>query len=285
MPMNIRNKSIIICGIVKNAERGLKRNIPVLKELCSRCKDYKVFVYENDSTDSTKQLLSEWASNDSEHVFVSLNNNDQTATIPSQKETGKVNRFYSARRIEKMARLRNHYMDFVTENDWEADYLIVVDLDVARLSLNGIVNSLESNQEWDAVTAYGYSLAPNLHKRYHDTYALTENGDENHPQTMEKILSYACKYGRMKETEDWIRVYSAFGGLAIYLFEAVRGLRYQALRNNDERVEVHCEHYSIYKQMSERGFDKVYINPQMVLKYQDLTWKIIWNSIKRKLGI
>ena len=33
------------------------------------------------------------------------------------------------------------------------------------------------------------------------------------------------------------------------------------------------------------GFDKFYINPAMVLKYQDLTWKIILNSIKRKLGI
>lgn len=282
--MKNNNKSIIICSIVRNAEKGLRINIPVIKKLCSYFNDYKVFVYENDSTDSTKQLLKEWASHDSQHVIVSLNDNDHTATIPSQKDTGKVNPFFSARRIEKMTRLRNQYMIFVEQQGWEADYMMVVDLDVAWLSLDGILDSLNSEREWDAVAAFGYSLSPNLHKRYHDTYALTEYGDEE-PQTMEKIHSYASKYGRMKGTKEWIKVYSAFGGLAIYRFKAVKGLKYQTLANDDEKVEVHCEHYSIYKQMRECGYDKVYINPQMEIKYQDVDLGLIVKTIKRKLGI
>ena len=94
-------------------------------------------------------------------------------------------------------------------------------------------------------------------------------------------------YPMVKDYGDWIRVYSAFGGLAIYRFEAVKGLRYAcpSLRNDDDRVEVKCEHYSLYKQMAERGYDKVFINPSMILKYQNLSIKIIFNSIKRKLGI
>lgn len=279
----IRDKTIIICSIVRNAEKGLRNNVPVIKKLCGFFSDYKVFVYENDSTDSTKQLLQEWAESDPLHVFVSLNDIDSTATIPFQKETGKVNRFYSALRIEKMVRLRNKYMDYIRQRGWEADYLMVVDLDVAKLSLEGVLSSFESDLSWDAVTAFGYSLAPNLRKRYHDTYALTEYGDNNQPQTMDKILSHARKFGKLKGTKKWIRVYSAFGGLAIYRFDAVKGLKYCLLRNDDERVEVRCEHYSIYKQMEERGNNKVYINPMMELKYQSLNLDIIMNYVKRKL--
>lgn len=281
--MDLSDKPIIICSIVRNAEKGLRKNIPIVKELCKRFKDYKVFVYENDSTDNTKRLLEEWASGDAKHVFVSLNNNDNTATIPSQKEVGEVNRFYSVRRIEKMARLRNYYLDFVEQRGWTADYLMVVDLDVARLTIEGILSSFESKNRWDAVTAFGYSLAPNLRKRYHDTYALTEYGDEQNPQTMDKIRNLAGKYGSMRGTKEWIRVYSAFGGLAIYRFEAIKGLRYFTLANEDEHVEVRCEHYSIYKQMASRGFDRVYINPEMELKYQSLNMNIIVNHIKRMM--
>ncbi len=283
--MSNNKKNIIICSIVRNAEKGLRRNIPVIKELCGYFNDYKVFIYENDSTDATKQLLKEWASLDAQRVFISLNDFDNTATIPSHKDTGKVTPFFSARRIGKMAKLRNHYMDFVEQQGWEADYMMVVDLDVARLSLDGILDSLYSEKEWDAVAAFGYSLAPNLRKRYHDTYALTELGDEKEPQTMGKIHLYARKYGGMKGTKEWIRVYSAFGGLAIYRYEAIKGLKYQTLTNGDENVEVHCEHYSIYKQMAEHGYDKVYINPRMEIKYQDVDFGLILKTIKRKLGL
>ena len=49
--------SIIVCGIVRDAGKGLKNNIPVIDELCSYFKDYRIYVYENDSKDDTKELL------------------------------------------------------------------------------------------------------------------------------------------------------------------------------------------------------------------------------------
>ena len=57
---NLSNKSIIVCSIVRNAEKGLRRNVPVVKALCRRFGDYRVVVYENDSTDGTKEVLREW---------------------------------------------------------------------------------------------------------------------------------------------------------------------------------------------------------------------------------
>lgn len=281
--MNLKEKSIIVCSIVRNAERGLRRNIPVVKELCKRFGDYKVVVYENDSTDGTKELLQVWMDEDKENVFCLMSDGVSAPVIPSASSVS-CNPFFSRKRIAKMAFLRNQYLEFVEQQTWKADYLMVVDLDVAQLYFDGILPSFSSDApEWDAVTAFGYSTSPKLKRRYHDTYALTEWGDEKEPQTEQKIKSLADKYGCLTPHDEWVRVFSAFGGLAIYRFEAIQGLRYQALPNDDNRVEVRCEHYSLYKQMVERGFRRFYVIPAMALKYQDLTLKIIVNRINRIL--
>lgn len=277
------DRTIIICSIVRNAERGLKRNIPEIKRLCQMSKGYKVFVYENDSTDMTKKLLKEWHDSDPANVFVSLNDTSAQPTIPSVSDVPSINPFYSKKRIDKMAMLRNAYMQFVDDMGWSADYFVVVDLDVARISADNIMSSFV-REDWDAVTAFGYSTSPKLKRRYHDTYALTELGDEENPQTEEKIIKNSKKYANLNNDNPWVRVFSAFGGLAIYRFESIKGVRYEALKNNDPRVQVKCEHYSIYYQMKRRGFDRVYINPTMSLKYQELSLKIMYNSLKRKMN-
>jgi site-specific DNA-adenine methylase len=35
------------------------------------------------------------------------------------------------------------------------------------------------------------------------------------------------------------------------------------MSNRNEQVEVRCEHFSLCKQMADKGFDKIYINPSM----------------------
>lgn len=277
--INLNEKSIVICSIVRDAEKGLRNNIPVIERLCTMFRDYQVVVFENNSKDATKQLLSDWKQRDPSHVHALLE--DRTEPPQQKKIPTAANPFFSRRRIEKMAALRNQYMEYVDQQSWNMDYMMVVDLDVAQFNLDGILSSFSSDINWDAVTAFGYSTSPKLRRRYHDSYALAEYGEQDYPQTEKQIKLLADKYGGLKPTDDWVRAFSAFGGLAIYRYEAVKGLRYQALPNNDQHVEVRCEHYSIYKGMCERGFDKVYINPAMSLKYQDLTWKIVWNSFKR----
>ena len=283
MSISIKDKTFIICSIVRNAEKGLKVNIPVINAFCKEVHDFQIVIFENNSTDGTKALLTDWIKQDATRIHCIMEDKDASATIPKSSVVN-VNPFYSRQRIEKMVRLRNQYMEYVVTNQLKADYLIVVDLDVARLDLKGIISSFQTDTEWDAITAFGYSTSPKLRRRYHDTYALTEYGDERNPQTEEKIKSLAEKYGKHSGRSSLIRVFSAFGGLAIYKYAAVYGLKYQVENNADKRVEVRCEHFSIYRQMKERGNNKVYINTKMTLKYQNLTYGIVWNSLIRKLN-
>jgi hypothetical protein len=273
---------IIICGIVRNAEKGLKKNIPVINSLCDKAKDYRVVIYENDSKDNTKQILQEWKVNKGiDKIHLLLNDGIISGnTIPSSKGVS-CNPFFSRTRIEKMAFLRNQYLHYVRKMNWQADYVIVADLDIEVLFLDGILSSFLSDYEWDAITAYGYSLSPYLKRRYHDTYALVELKKENESQTEKKIKKLASEYGKIQRKGMPVRVFSAFGGLAIYRYEAIKDIDYKVIQNHDDRVEVYCEHYSIYLQMKKMGYDRVYINPNMYLKYQAVTLNIIFKLIKR----
>ena len=271
---------IIVCGIVRNAEKGLRKNIPVINRLCDCARDYSIVIFENNSTDGTKRLLRQWALEKGDRAHISIEDFPPTAPVPV---TAGVNPFYSSVRISRMVRLRNRYMDFIIENGMKADYLIAVDLDVASIDFRGVLSSFSTPFDWDAVTAYGHSLSPSMRERYHDTYALCPIDDDG-PQTERKILENADRFSARKAGERMVRVKSAFGGLAIYRFEAVDGLRYQLTKNDDPRVEVECEHYSVYRQMRERGFERVYINYSMAIKYQKLSLKIVWNSICRRIG-
>ena len=278
--MEVSKSSIVVCSIVRNAERALCRNIPVIRDVCQHFRDYHVVVFENDSRDGTKERLKAWVADDPKVTVFCCDLGIRT--IPSPNEVT-CNPFFSRNRIEKMAGFRNQYLDYVEEQGWNPDFLMVVDLDVARLNLSGILTCFEDTPEWDAVTAYGYSLSPRLTWRYHDTYALVEEGMEDVPQTEESIVKAGYRFGKMRSTDNWVRVFSAFGGLAVYRYECVRGLRYQCLDNDDARVAVRCEHFSLYRQMREQGYDRVYINPAMRLKYQRLSLKILLGFIRGRL--
>lgn len=274
--------SVIICGIVRNAARGLRHNMSVMAKLSKVFSGFRMILFENDSIDGTKKVLRHWQSVLGDKLIVVSEDGGHRNPIPKSGEVAG-NPFYSARRISRMAELRNQYVQYIEDHGLEADYLMVIDLDVANISLQGIMSSFEMDVEWDAVTANGYSLSPKFKRRYHDSYALVEYGDETNPQTEEKILRLSEKYASICRADRPIRVFSAFGGIAIYRFEAINGLHYSAIPNADSQVEVRCEHFSIYSQMAERGYDKVYINPAMILKYQNLTMRIIVKYIKRRL--
>lgn len=277
--MDISNSSIVICSIVRDAAEGLRHNIPVIQELCRFFKEYKIVIYENDSKDKTKSILESWRTSDPSNIHIVSEDTDSSKTIPSPKSVA-VNPFFSRRRIEKMASLRNKYLEYIDRHNWSPTYIMIVDLDVAQLFLNPILNSFNRTEEWDAITAYGYSTSPRLKRRYHDTYAFCEKGGAGKPQTEIMIHRYADTLASQCESSDaLIPVDSAFGGLAIYKAEGIMGLRYTVEQNDDPRVEVRCEHFGLNRQMAARGYDRIFINPRMTLKYQAITVRFLINKL------
>jgi hypothetical protein len=280
----LSRSTILICGIVRDCGKDLQSNIPVINALCDFAKSYKIIIFENDSKDKTKSILEDW-SKTRENIYIDLKDFNVNVTIPKKTDTPLKNPFYSKQRIDKMVFYRNQYLNLIENNNLSADFIIVVDLDVSDISLNGIFDSFGQEREWDAISANGYSTSPKLLSRYHDTFALVEYGMQNIPQTEKNIFENQHKFSFLKNGVPLIPVYSAFGGLTIYRFEIIKGLRYSSPINNDRKVEVRCEHFGLNQQIQEMGFNKFYINPNMKIKYQKITLKIIYSFLIRKLNI
>ena len=271
--------NIAICSIVRDCNKNLVRNIPVIEKIRSYFKSSVVIIFENDSKDKTKQTLKKWSENSS-NIYVECDN-FKTKTIPDSTQNG-VNKYFSNSRITKMANYRNQYLIKLEELNLDLDFVIVVDLDVSKIQAQGIFHSLGLVDQWDVISANGYSLSPKFKRRYHDTFALVELGNENIPQTEESIKKNAEKWDFSKNGQPLIPVYSAFGGLSIYRYDAIKNLRYRTIKNEDPIVEVHCEHFSFCYDIRKNGFNRIFINPELKLKYQSFDFKLIKKYILNK---
>lgn len=277
----MKNSRIAICSIVRDCKKGLQKNIPVIEELRAYFQSSFVIVFENDSIDGTKDVLAEWSKTSSNVRIESKNYNTQT--IPPSNPHSGANRFFSQSRISKMAEYRNQYMEALGNLNSQLDFVMVVDLDISKIFIEGIIDSFALSDSWDVVCANGYSRSPKLKQRYHDSYALVELGHENIAQTEESIFKNQIKWGKLKKGTPPVPVYSAFGGLAIFHYNTLRNKRYYVIPNDDPKVEVRCEHYSLCHEIRKDGFNRIYINPAMTIKYQSIDGKLLRKFIKTAL--
>lgn len=273
----IKKRTVVFCGMVRNCASEVKSNIHTIEQIGLHFKDYRIVVFENNSVDSTKIVLREWMERN-ERVYVECHDFEES----HYQHIPKGDSFYtsnSRRRIQKYVDYRNLYMEYLDKMEFSADYIILVDYDIAKIDVEGVVTSFGTSLEWDVITANGYSLSPKLRRRYHDTYALCESGRENTPQTEDDILTNRVRFSFLRKGMPFIRVFSAYGGLAIFKRDILRGLRYKIIKNEYDGVEVRCEHFSIFKQLAEKGYNRVYINPNMEVYYQRLSLELVKKKI------
>ena len=276
-----KNKNVIICGIVRDCDKNLSRNIPVIEKIASYFKNYQVVLFENNSKDKTKDILKQWEKkNTNIRVFINDFDESKYKNIPIPDG---FNPAYSKRRIQKMTDYRNLYLEYIEKNNLNADYIIIVDMDVRNIDIKGVITSFGTSQQWDAIAANSHSLSPKFQKRQHDTYALIEDEKDMLPQTEKMIDENRISWASLQKNMPFIRVSSAYGGLAIYRFEAIKNLRYKIINNLAGGIEVRCEHFSLFQQMKEKGYDKIYVNPNMDILYQKTNLSFIWKKLKEKI--
>ena len=183
---HLATSSIAVCGLARNCASKLNENIEFIEELRAYFENSVVIVVENGSTDTTRQQLDQWSSSKSGlFILDGVSVNDTTQVIPTYSVSP--NPYSSRSRITRIATLRNQYLEYLAALNQSFDYLLVMDFDVDQISLQGVLNSFSRINEWEVVTAYGYSTGPNLKERYHDSYALVPLGEESLAQTEASI--------------------------------------------------------------------------------------------------
>lgn len=276
---NVRNKKIIFCGCIRNSASELYSNIPTIEKICSYFNDYRIIIVENNSTDKSKEVLIRWSQRNSKVIPLMFDFDE--SKYNEHKTPEGYHPAFIYKRIIKLVDYRNIYMDYINSKlEFDSDYITIIDYDLSTINVEGFLTSFGVDFDWDAVTANGYSYSPSLKRRFHDTYPLFEVGMP-FKDSLEKIRIYQKIFEPLRKGMPFIRVASAYNGIAIFKSAVRKKLRYQLLFNNYGGIEVLSEHVSIFKQMIEQGHDKIYINPNMEIYYQKISWQLIKRVLKR----
>lgn len=267
-----KSKSIFFCGIVRNNAKVLERNLARISRTASSFKNSFTFLYENDSTDNTVDILNKAKSNSTNFDFLSESRADKDYDVELKNGED----FDEYKRCCVLSDCRNKYMDYIKSNNITElyDYICVIDLDIkGGWSYKGFDNSifmLENIKQAVAMTAYGVIADPyqkekledRRHKDYwmYDTFAFRPVGKDP-KMDMRTRGPFNCVY--LKKGEKPVEVISNFGGLGIYKSQYFNH-NYKVNKWQDWYVD--SEHVFFHKQIIDQG-GRIFINPSLTVSY------------------
>ncbi len=235
-------QKILICGVCKNVEPFLFNTIKSIEKLGKKFDDYAVIIYENNSTDQTKYILKRWKQNNKAVTLISEDLTEQELKADTYAVTCKGEPF----RAEIIAKARNRVLEILKKEQYkDFKYVIMADLDFkGKWPLAEIINSIENPQaEWDCISANGTSK----NGVYYDRYAFRDSSYPLGPELLDEAW-WQEVYGQPLRFKDkqWIPVFSAFGGLAIYKRSSLLAGTY--LGRVDELLKL--DYYQLLQQLS-----------------------------------
>lgn len=254
-----KSSTCVICGTARNIGANVHNISQQIESLGNKFNDYRVLVFENDSTDDTRVRLAMWAGN---NLKVDLD----CRNIGNPKMID-----LSLRRIQYMSEYRNVLIDKVESIFYHYDYMIMVDLDLIGFDINGIMNTI-GHEDWDAVASNG-RIRKSISE--HEDVFYDIFGHRELDEYYQRVGNLTQIFGRLQDKyrslcpgDDFVTIGSSFNGLAVYKVESIIGSRYNALPG-------YAEHVGFHYDMSVNGFDRIFINPSQ-LTYYDQHSKQKW---------
>ncbi len=254
-PIAMARGHALVVGVARNVAADLRATIATLsRAIAPHARSVQWLVIESDSRDGTIAELEALERDVAGFRFISLGT--LSPTIPL--------------RTARIARCRNQYLTAIRcDPRYRAiDWVVVADLDgVCDLITPEGVASCWARDGWDACMA-------NQRGPYYDIWALRHPvwcpGDcfeqvaflRRHGIEAERARD-AAFYSRMitlAESDSWLEVDSAFGGLALYRRQALAHGEYVGLNAAGGEV---CEHVSLHQAMRAAGAH-FFINPRLV---------------------
>jgi len=265
----MKSLNVIIYGTIRDIEEHFIKSFTNIDILSSFFNNVYIIIFENDSLDTTRNLLTTWGSYNNTNVIkhVILDN--------------KLNSRFPLR-AHRLAYCRNQILNYIFDNklDKQYQYAIHCDLDDRFWSLD--YDSICSCFQYD-VNNWDAMFPINMNSSYYDFWAIRcdqtwfnknifcceiENNDlcnefENH-------IHEFCDF--LKNNKNClISVRSAFNGIGIYKLSSLNNCTYDAsyICNTCKGEKVGCfednDHIGLHKSMICNG-SKLFINTKMVLE-------------------
>jgi hypothetical protein len=265
------SESIIICGVVKNCEKILDVNLKQCIETGSLFKDYHVIIYENNSTDHTKNILYSYKSNPKFTIL--------SEDIPYEmiKKKSKIWTFTSITgsdhpcRIEQICNARNKVLDEINLPKYDSfDYVMFIDLDGNGWETHSLSKIFKEKNEWDVLYANGIEK----NGTYYDMYAY-RNENIYGPEILGDSFWTTMSSFRIAKNHPRICVHSAFGGIGIFKKEIFKTHKYECIVNDEVKNFIYNRFDSIKNVHLEIIKNKCKKFPSGI---QDQTFPIFWKA-------
>lgn len=247
----IKTKTITFAAPVRNCGLDLLAGLDLAERIGAHFEDYRIVIFENDSIDETKEILS------------SLSANKKIKII--QKDG--LDKLFSFR-TERISFARNTLFGEVKKIG--SDYFCTVDLDGvvgANFDLEGFLSNFQLDECWDAVF-------PANADKYYDIWTLRHPdlcpGDYERqmnamdPVFSDQIIFDACltNLQRMdfRKLKGWLQVSSAFGGMGLYKTSKFIHSNYFGIKGGYEV----SDHVAFHLKAEKAGA-LLYINPKFLV--------------------
>lgn len=226
------SEKVLICGIVKNVSSYIKSSLKLCEMTGALFDDYRIIIYENNSTDDTKRILSSY----NELKYKIISEDIPMEKIRSESKSWAYTKITGSDhpcRIEQIANARNKVLDEINKSEYDSyTYVIWVDLDTDYWSVEGIANAFNIKDTWDVLYANGVDYS----RSYYDFYALRMNEYAFGPEIVGDIFwkqNDRKKFTIKPSNNELIPVVSAFGGIGIFKKQIFQNFRYDCIVNDE----------------------------------------------------
>lgn len=225
-----KDEKVIICGTGKNIAFALPNMMSKIEHLGHCFKDYRVIIYENNSTDSTKTILTQWAKTNNKIIIISETLTPQQLYARTKIHTLKNQ---APNRMELIAYGRNEILKRVFNKNFnDFNFVIMTDLDFTKgWEVTDVLSSFNLAIPWDCIAANGITLD----NFYYDRYAFRDTHFPLGPELINEKFWHDVDHQHIKfaYNSEPKQVYSAFGGIAIYQKQSLENCRYSGTVTED----------------------------------------------------
>ena len=241
----MRTSRAVIAGLARNVAHILPATILRIESLGRTFGDYDIVIYENDSTDHTRELLDAWKSiNPRVHVL-------------TEDLEAPVNRpVRCSSRARWMAYYRSCVRQYIVDKLAPANSVILIDTDlIGGWSPDGIAHTF-GHKDWDFVGSNGMIYkrlgVRSNHLAHFDAWAYRVDA------AMTEMATSDVNAILFERGSSMVPLYSCFGGLGIYSYDAFSAGNYDG---ND------MEHVAFHQSMCDAGHDRIFLNPSQIVVY------------------
>lgn len=252
---------IVFGGLCMNIAPQIQHLKRIIGEISGKFADFRLIIFENDSTDGTRNLINEWCLSDSRIVLLECS---ESVNCKLRNLSAKNHGVMSGERMRKMCNYRNRVLDYARNKYSDFDCVGMLDLDIEGfISCDGIAHSFGCWDEWDSISAFG--LMGNCltlgQPFYYDSLAY-DDGEYAMAKVGWHCIPAFFKLLKYKRGDSIFPVLSGFCGMALYKMKVF----------NDDRVNYtpvdghyYMDHNILHDNMRLFGYDRIFVNPNMLL--------------------